>query len=354
MLKLTQCLIVKNEEHNLPRALGWGKSLFAEQIVVDTGSTDGTVVLANKLGAVVHSFAWMDDFAAARNFAVSKCSGDWIVFLDADEYFEAEDAAGLRALIEKVAQLHRKEGVRARAYNVIELPWVNWSNHGKEIGRQSRIFRNTRQVQYVGAVHEHLQAMPNGYLKVYAQQNTPAICHMGYVWSAENSKAAKGARNFAAAQKAIEQTPESAKMWLFAAEALLLQGAYEQAEQYFMQAMSNRDGSIWEERLREGYQQWMKLYLRMGKPTAEMPHILERALRVYAEASHRFPDDPDFDVLMSLLCFQAKDLKHTIQFFRASLQKNNGKMSTGLMTSHREAYEKLRAICESLEKRNLL
>jgi len=56
MLKLTQCLIVKNEELNLPRALNWGKKLFDEQIVVDTGSNDSTVAIAEKMGAKVFHF----------------------------------------------------------------------------------------------------------------------------------------------------------------------------------------------------------------------------------------------------------------------------------------------------------
>ena len=69
-MRISQCMIVKNEEKNIERALSWGRSLMWEQIVVDTGSTDRTVELAEKLGAKVFSFPWIDDFSAAKNYAI--------------------------------------------------------------------------------------------------------------------------------------------------------------------------------------------------------------------------------------------------------------------------------------------
>lgn len=54
--------------------------------MVDTGSSDNTVALAEKIGAKVLHFEWIDDFSAARNFAITQCTGEWIVFLDAEEY----------------------------------------------------------------------------------------------------------------------------------------------------------------------------------------------------------------------------------------------------------------------------
>ena len=83
--KISQCMIVKNEERNIERALSWGKGVVAEQIVVDTGSTDRTVEIAEQMGAKVYHFEWIDDFAAAKNFAISKAKYEWIALLDADE-----------------------------------------------------------------------------------------------------------------------------------------------------------------------------------------------------------------------------------------------------------------------------
>lgn len=94
-LRLSQCMIVKNEEKNIQRALSWGKEFMWEQIVVDTGSTDRTAELAKEMGAKVFVFPWINDFSAAKNYAIEQASGDWIAFLDADEYFSPEDAKKL-------------------------------------------------------------------------------------------------------------------------------------------------------------------------------------------------------------------------------------------------------------------
>ena len=346
MVKLTQCLIVKNEEQNLPRALNWGKNLFDELIVVDTGSTDGTVALAEKLGAKVLHFEWIDDFSAARNFAIEHCSGDWIFFLDADEYFDDKDVPLLRPLIEKIdKQLVNVKG-KKRRYNVIETAWINVGNNNR--AKQARIFRNIPYLRYAGAVHERLHALDGGYLKAYSLK-APAIYHTGYVWAEEGSKEKKGARNFVIAQKALEKSPDSAKLRLFAAEALMFEGKYSEAETYFSEAMKNTDGSIWPERAREGYKQWLNNYMHMGNSGVELTDRLISALRVYSEAVSKFPDDADFDILISLLFFKAKDIKNTIRFFSNSQSKKGGKLSEKLMASNSKLFEKLHAACEQLK-----
>lgn len=69
---ISQCIIVKNEEDNIERALSWGKKILSEQIVIDTGSTDKTIEIARKMGARVYEFPWIDDFSAVKNYAISK------------------------------------------------------------------------------------------------------------------------------------------------------------------------------------------------------------------------------------------------------------------------------------------
>lgn len=71
-IRISQCMIVKDEEKNIERALSWGKDIMWEQIVVDTGSTDRTAELARKAGAKVCYFPWTDDFAAAKNYAIEQ------------------------------------------------------------------------------------------------------------------------------------------------------------------------------------------------------------------------------------------------------------------------------------------
>ena len=79
-LRISQCMIVKNEEANIEKALSWGKDLMWEQIVVDTGSLDRTVEIAKAKGAKVFSFPWIDDFAAAKNYAIGQAKGIGLPF----------------------------------------------------------------------------------------------------------------------------------------------------------------------------------------------------------------------------------------------------------------------------------
>ena len=143
-MKLSQCMIVKNEEQNIERALSWGKGIVCEQIVVDTGSTDRTIEIAKQMGAKVYEFTWINDFAAAKNFAISKAMGDWIAFLDADEYFSEEDAKKLPKLLEELEKKKFEIKGEKGKINIIETDWVQLDENGKifAVPSQTRIFRN--------------------------------------------------------------------------------------------------------------------------------------------------------------------------------------------------------------------
>ncbi len=81
-------MIVKDEEGNLTACLGSAAGLFDETIVVDTGSTDRTAEIARSYGARVFDFVWVDDFAAARNAALARATGDYAFWLDADDVID--------------------------------------------------------------------------------------------------------------------------------------------------------------------------------------------------------------------------------------------------------------------------
>ena len=109
--RITVCLIVKNEEQFLAQCLKSVRGFAAQIVVVDTGSTDRTVEIAREFGAEIYSFAWCDDFAAARNAALEHATGDWILMLDADEELPAAQHATLLADTEKFRR-HRASGCR--------------------------------------------------------------------------------------------------------------------------------------------------------------------------------------------------------------------------------------------------
>ena len=97
MPTVSLCMIVKDEEKNLETCLHAVKPFTDEIIIVDTGSTDGTIEIAKRNGAKVYNFAWKENFSAARNFAIQQAAGDWILNLDADHLLDC----GNKSLLKK-------------------------------------------------------------------------------------------------------------------------------------------------------------------------------------------------------------------------------------------------------------
>lgn len=89
---ISLALIAKNEAHNLPRLLDSVHGCFDEIVLVDTGSTDDTKQIAEKYGCTVHDFEWVNSFSKARNYAFSKCTKDFIAWLDCDDVLWNKDA----------------------------------------------------------------------------------------------------------------------------------------------------------------------------------------------------------------------------------------------------------------------
>src|SRR3989338_8433001 len=96
MVRLSACLIVKNESLILSRCLESLRSFVDEIIVVDTGSTDNTMEIARSYDAQVKHFTWIDNFSAARNESLRHASGDWILYIDADEVVNVANAGKIR------------------------------------------------------------------------------------------------------------------------------------------------------------------------------------------------------------------------------------------------------------------
>lgn len=102
-LKISLTMIVRDESANLSACLDSAVSLFDEIVVVDTGSTDDSTTVARTLGARVFDFVWVDDFAAARNAALARATGDYVFWLDARDRLESNERAGLSALLAGLA-----------------------------------------------------------------------------------------------------------------------------------------------------------------------------------------------------------------------------------------------------------
>ncbi len=93
------CMIVKNEEDNLPRCLESIKDIVDEIIIVDTGSTDKTVEIAKSYGAKVYYLKWNNNFSEARNESLKYATKDWILILDGDDELRAQYKENFKVLL---------------------------------------------------------------------------------------------------------------------------------------------------------------------------------------------------------------------------------------------------------------
>lgn len=173
-IKISACVIVKNEEKNMPRWLECMKNVADEMIVVDTGSTDNTVAIAKEAGANLYHFKWINDFAAAKNYAIEQATGDWILFLDADETFTPEAQKILRQEMER---FNRDKSVACLLNRVIDID-VDNNNRIFNNSLIPRIFRRSPNIRYTGAVHEQVENRKGDKKAVFA--SNLEILHTGY------------------------------------------------------------------------------------------------------------------------------------------------------------------------------
>jgi GT2 family glycosyltransferase/predicted Zn-dependent protease len=147
--RVSLCLIVKNEEGNLPACLGSAADLVDEMIVVDTGSTDATREIAARYSARVFEFPWCDSFAAARNETLRHATGDWVFWLDADDRIDEDNRAKLRALFAGL----RDENA---AYVMKCLCVPDQVSGTATVVDHVRLFRNRPDIRWTYRVHEQI------------------------------------------------------------------------------------------------------------------------------------------------------------------------------------------------------
>jgi len=161
-MKLSACIIAKNEEKNLPRLLSSISGKFDEVILVDTGSTDRTVSIARKFGCKVVSHKW-NGFADARNRAVKEATGDWIWHFDADFELEEEEYKKAVMYLKKLPE----------EVDAVLIGVKNLDKFGKVKGISSQIFIHRRGLSWSGKVHETVNAKYVIGLPIY-------VNHYGY------------------------------------------------------------------------------------------------------------------------------------------------------------------------------
>ena len=139
---LSAALIVRDEAEHLPGCLASLHGLVDEIVVVDTGSTDGSAAIAASAGARVAEIPWHGDFSAARNAALDRCRGTWILYIDADERVRAGAAAVTRHVLETSDAL----GLLVGFTPATGFTWY----------RECRLFRNDPAIRFERPIHERV------------------------------------------------------------------------------------------------------------------------------------------------------------------------------------------------------
>ena len=216
---LTLAMIVRNEERHIGRCLKSVQGLADEIVVVDTGSTDRTKLIALESGAKVLDFPWSDDFSAARNHGLEAAQGRWILVLDADEYLS-------EASVQAIREITKSIGDMPRAFQLINKSTTDNGVTGIS-GLIVRLFPNDPRVRYEWPVHEQVVTSLQR-AGITIENTSIEIIHTGY--SSVEVNAAKQARNLRILETITAAEKESHPMaWFLKGGALLDLGRTEEA-----------------------------------------------------------------------------------------------------------------------------
>jgi tetratricopeptide (TPR) repeat protein len=211
-------MIVRNEEHNLSACLAAVAGLVDDMVLVDTGSTDGTVALAQSWGARVFTFPWVDSFAAARNEALRHVTGDWVFWLDADDRLDAANQDRLRLQLTQLPD--ELAGFTMRCLYPAE------PGHTTVVD-QVRLFRHHPQLQWQHRVHE--QILPSlRSLGARLYRSAVTIHHVGFLDRAVRER--KVERNLRLLQLEVQEQPEHPFTLFNLATVYQEQGKWAEAE----------------------------------------------------------------------------------------------------------------------------
>ena len=301
-MELSVCIITKNEVKKLEKCLRALQPLGFEIVVVDTGSTDGTKQMAARYTDSIYDFAWCDDFAAAKNYAISVAKHDMVLMLDSDEYIKTCSDEDKRSL-EELLQVHSGEVGRIRIANrgirgseeCINREWIN------------RIF-DRRLFHYEGRIHE--QVVPGSvsdyakgsfgetrYDSGIANQNSYQtfltnieVDHDGYGGS-DGERRKKAERNIYLLKREFEDDPQDTYVMYQLGKSYYMAGDYPGAVRYFELALGyDLDPKL--EYVIDMVETYGYALLNTGQPETAL--LLES---VYEE----FGGSADFQFLMGLI-----------------------------------------------------
>ena len=290
MVKISACVIVKNEENNIIKWLNCMEKLADEMIVVDTGSIDNTIEIAKKNGAQVFNFKWNNDFSSAKNFAIDQSTGDWIVFLDADEYFAEESIIFVRKFIEEQDSNDKIDAM------ICEIININPDANNRIISSfyNLRIFRNKPYLRYINKVHEMI-SKKNGALNLLKLSKEVQIYHTGYGSTIVKKKLE---RNLEIIKKDIEDNGNQEWHYGYLCDCYFGLGDYEEAIKYADLAIKSDSKLIGKE---------TNAYRRMIDSLMIINEKHEKIIDIIEEAISKFPQLPEFTLDKAVLLLREKN-----------------------------------------------
>ena len=274
VMKINLVMIVKNEERSLKRCLQAARPLVDEMIVVDTGSTDRTMELAREMGAKVYEFTWIQDFSAARNFALDQSDADWNLVLDADEYLRPVKR---KILVESLGRWNKRYGVGKWMGAILQFDAYRDEQEKDSISIHSSLMPRMlpHGVRYRGIIHEQPDS---DFPCVQIPLKTD---HDGYLLEG------KSERNLEYLKKAVEQEAENPYYWYQIAITLRDVGKLEESLPWFRK--------LWKGGRRDlGY--WVDGILRYLYTLTDMdtPEMLAEAKAVIDQAQPTLEKRADF------------------------------------------------------------
>ncbi len=220
------CMIVKNEEHYLRECFLSVKGVVDEIIVVDTGSTDNTKKIAREFDAEIYDFEWVNDFSAARNYALSKVKSDWVLYLDADERLAPKSA-------ETIKRLSEEKGMRAYYCNVVSPSNATGT---PSVMKFLRFFKYNPEIKFTGRVHEQIEPSLRA-LGYELLDSEIVINHVGYDVSLKVLQQ-KAERNLSLLLADYETNPSAYNAFQIG-QTYLMMNEKEEARKYFLLVLEN-------------------------------------------------------------------------------------------------------------------
>ncbi|MFC0477856.1 glycosyltransferase [Robertmurraya beringensis] len=302
-MRISGCIIAKNEEGSIGRCIESLKNVCDEIILVDTGSKDSTVEIATSLGVNVYYFKWVDDFSKAKNFAKEKATGDWIIFLDADEYLPKLNRDVLVNLASKPGNF---DSVLCEIINIDENSNASQSHIG------NRFFRNLKSIKFIGKIHEDLRK-DNHYLTSINGYNELKIIHTGYSPTIIKEKN-KFERNIKILLKELEERPNDPELYYYIADTYGLNNDYDKQIEYCKKSIVlGRVKQLGFEEL--PYILLIKTMIDSSKSYYEIKFEINNAIE-------NFPTNPVFYYFSGLLELKNKKYNLAMENFIISLNLN--------------------------------